>query len=133
MPESTQPSPSASESPLSALEIVRLAADAADERHGQDIDVLCVRELTSIADYFLFVTGNSTTQVRAIQEAIDEALSARGVEPLAVEGRGELNWVLMDYADVVIHIFRPESREFYSLERLWGDAPRLDRGNAGTG
>jgi len=119
--------PSAEESPdgLAAAEATRVAARAADDRHGRDIVALHVTELTSLADYFLLVSATSDTQVRAIYEAIDEAMSKIGREPLHVEGTGEFHWVLMDYADVVIHIFLETSRDFYGLERLWGDAPRL--------
>lgn len=111
---------------LSAEAVTRIAARAADDKHGVDILALEVREMSSIADYFLLVSGRSTTQVDAIYEAIDEALSREGREPLAVEGKTESRWILMDYADVVVHIFLQEARVFYGLERLWGDAPELD-------
>lgn len=128
MPESPRrrPAPQA----LTAEQTVRLAAGAADAKHGRDILALHVRDLTSIADYFLLITAGSAAQVEAIYDAIDAALSAEGIEPLHVEGKGEGHWVLMDYADVIVHIFREESRAFYGLERLWGDAPRLDLGLA---
>ncbi|MBI5136163.1 MAG: ribosome silencing factor [Nitrospirae bacterium] len=110
----------------SALDSVKIAALAADARKGQDIVALHVHALTTIADYFLFVTATSSTQVNAIFEAIDVAMSKAGREPLHVEGRQESQWILMDYADVIIHIFMPDQRAFYGLERLWGDAPRVD-------
>jgi ribosome-associated protein len=115
---------------LTAEQTVRLAVGAADAKHGRDILALNVRDLTSIADYFLLITAGSAAQAEAIYDAIDAALSAQGVEPLHVEGKADGTWILMDYADVIIHIFREESREFYGLERLWGDAPRLDTGPA---
>lgn len=118
---------------LTSEEVVRLAATAADDKHGRDIVAIEVRDLTSIADYFLLVSAASTTQAQAIYEAIDEAMSRHGREPLHVEGRTELHWILMDYADVVIHIFLEETRAFYGLERLWGDAPRLDLGPGAPG
>jgi len=131
MPESPRrrPAPEA----LTAEQTVRLAAGAADAKHGRDILALHVRDLTSIADYFLLISAGSTAQVEAVCDAIDAALSARGIEPLHVEGRADGQWVLMDYADVIVHVFREESREFYGLERLWGDAPRLDLGLPGPG
>lgn len=124
MPESPRrrPAPDA----LTAEQTVRLAAGAADLKHGRDVLALEVRELTSIADYFLLITAGSAAQVEAICDAMDAALSAEGIEPLHVEGRAEGRWVLMDYADVIIHVFREDARAFYGLERLWGDAPRLD-------
>jgi ribosome-associated protein len=129
MPEAPKlrPAPEA----LPSEQVARIAAQAADDKHGRDIVALCVRELTSIADYFVLISVASSAQAQAVCDAIDEALSRRGVEPLHVEGRTELNWVLMDYADVIVHVFRDESRAFYGLERLWGDAPRLDLGLPG--
>ncbi len=109
-----------------ALESVIIAAHAADDIKGDDIVALHVRELTTIADYFLLVTAGSTTQVQAIYEAIDEAMSKAGREPLQVEGRQEGHWILMDYADVIVHIFLADQREFYGLEKFWGDADRVD-------
>ena len=110
----------------SALEAIKLAAAAADDKKGLQIVALNVYDLTTIADYFLFVTATSRTHVQAINQAIDEAMSKAGREPLQVEGRQEGQWILMDYADVIIHIFLGEQREFYGLERLWGDAPQVD-------
>jgi ribosome-associated protein len=111
---------------LTAEQAARTAASAADSKKGTDIVALQVTDLTSIADYFVLVTGGSSPHVNALFEAVDEALSHAGREPLHVEGRGEANWILMDYGDVVVHIFMEEVRGFYGLERLWGDAPRLE-------
>jgi len=111
-----------------ALEAVHIAANAADDKKGQQIEALHVFDLTTIADYFVLVSGNSTTQVQAIYESIDVAMSKAGREPLQVEGRQEGQWILMDYADGIIHIFLTDQREFYGLERLWGDAPKVDLG-----
>jgi len=109
----------------SALHSVTIAAQAADDIKGQDIVALQVRDLTTIADYFLLVTATSSTQVQAIHQSIDEAMSKHGREPLHVEGKTEGHWILMDYADVIIHIFLADQRAFYGLERLWGDAPQV--------
>ena len=88
--------------------------------------LLDLRGLTSLADYFLVCSGDSDRQVRAIAEAVDASLSKLGIEPFSVEGMESSSWVLMDYSDLVIHIFRPETRSFYGLDRLWGDAPRME-------
>ncbi len=109
-----------------ALQSVTIAAQAANNLKGDDIVALHVRELTTIADYFLLITAGSTTQVQAIYEAIDEAMSKARREPLQVEGRQEGHWILMDYADVIVHIFLADQREFYGLEKLWGDANRVN-------
>ncbi len=105
---------------------MRIAALAANEKKGEEIVALHVHDLTSLADYFLVITARSATQARAIYESIDQAMTAAGREPLHVEGNTAFRWVLMDYADVVIHILLPEERDFYSIEKLWVDAPTLD-------
>jgi len=101
-----------------ALACTRFALD----RKAYDLELLEVTKLTSVADYFLICTGRSDTQVRAIAEHIEQSLAAEGVRPLALEGRQRGQWVLMDYGDVVVHIFLESVREFYDLERLWARA-----------
>jgi ribosome-associated protein len=103
-----------------------ISAKVAWEKKGQEIVLLDLHGLTSLADYFLICSGESDRQVRAIAEAIDASLSESGIEPLSVEGMEASSWVLMDYSDLIIHIFRTESRTFYALDRLWGDAPRME-------
>jgi ribosome-associated protein len=105
-----------------ALEITRAALD----RKAYDLTVLEVGGLTSIADYFVICSGRSDTQVEAIADGIDQHMSKLGVEPLSVEGRTRSQWVLMDYADVVVHVFHVPVREFYDLERLWSRARRVE-------
>jgi ribosome-associated protein len=105
-----------------ALEITRAALD----RKAYDLIVLEVGALTSIADYFVICSGRSDTQVEAIADGIEEHLGRHGVKPLSVEGQTRAQWVLMDYADVVVHVFHVPVREFYDLERLWTRAPRVE-------
>jgi ribosome-associated protein len=88
--------------------------------------VMKVRELTSIADYFIICSGRSDRQVQSIAQGIDENLSAAGLAPLSVEGANRGHWVLMDFSDVIVHIFYEPVREFYDLDGLWGDAPRIE-------
>jgi ribosome-associated protein len=90
-----------------------------------DLVALDVRELSSFADAFVLATGTSERHVRAIAEAIEEALAARGERPLGVEGASEGRWILMDLGDVIVHVFQAEVRAHYDLERLWSDAPRI--------
>jgi ribosome-associated protein len=99
------------------------AIEAARERKGADLLVLDLRGLSDATDHFLLVTGTSDTHVRAIAERVIEHLRERGVRPSHVEGLRSGRWVLLDYIDFVVHVFHPSSREFYQLERLWGDAP----------
>lgn len=105
-----------------ALEITRAALD----RKAYDLVVLEVGGFTSIADYFVICSGRSDTQVEAIADGIAEDLGRHGVKPLSVEGRERSQWVLMDYADVVVHVFHVPVREFYDLERLWSRAPHVE-------
>jgi len=105
-----------------ALECTRAALD----HKAYDLVVLEMGGISSIADYFVICSGRSDTQVQAIADAIDENLRQRGERPLAVEGAPHGQWVLMDYGDVVVHIFYVPVREFYNLERLWVRAPRVE-------
>ncbi len=89
------------------------------DRKAEDIIMLDIRELSVIADYFVICTGTSDRQVRAIANALDEELGKREVHPRGTEGMAQAQWVLMDYGDVIVHIFAPEQREYYKLERLW--------------
>ncbi|WP_111571613.1 ribosome silencing factor [Halanaerobium saccharolyticum] len=114
-------------SDLSIKDIALLAADAADDKKAEDIDVLNVQGLTVIADYFVLCSANSDQQVRAIARAIDEKLSEKGLEPKKIAGMDDARWVLMDYADVIVHVFHKREREYYDLERLWSDAEKILR------
>ena len=109
-----------------SFEIARIAARAADERKGGDIVCLDVGAVSVIADYFLVVTGYSTTQVKAIVRAIEEALwEQRNLRPIRVEGLQEGSWVLMDYGDAIVHVQLEAEREFYNLEAFWGHAKKV--------
>ena len=101
------------------------AARAAAEKQGADITVLDVRSLIVITDYFVIVSGSTSRQVKTIVDAAEEALRGLGVKPLRREGVTEGRWVLLDYVDVVVHVFGEEERSYYDLERLWKDAERL--------
>jgi ribosome-associated protein len=107
------------------LEAAQLCAEAADGKKAFDILILDLRGLTYITDYFVICSGNSTTQVSAISEWIGYNLAKSGEHPSHVEGEAESRWVLMDYGDVVVHIFDEQTRIYYGLEKLWNDAPRI--------
>ena len=104
-----------------ALECVRFAL----ERKAYDLVLMEVGELTSIGDYFLICTGRSDTQVQAIAQSVQENLASQGVKPLAIEGYTHGQWVVIDFGDVVVHIFNEPVRHFYDLERLWARDPRV--------
>jgi ribosome-associated protein len=109
-------------------ELALACARAALEKKASDVVLLDVRELTSLADQFMICSGRSDTQVRAIAEAVEEAMRERDRRPLAVEGLRHGQWVLIDYGDVVVHVFYGPVRDFYDLERLWSRAPRAEIG-----
>ena len=104
---------------------VRLAARAALDHKALDLVVLDVQGLSSVTDYFLVCGGRSTTHVAAIVEAVRTAMKAAEVRPLHAEGTPESGWMLLDYGDVLVHVFLEDTRAYYALERLWGDAPSV--------
>ena len=104
-------------------EAVRLVTVALTDRKAVNPVVLDLRGLTAATDYFVIASGTSDAHVRGMAEHLVAGLAPRGVEPHHVEGLPQGRWVLLDYVDFVIHVFHPESRDFYQLERLWSDAP----------
>ena len=115
---------------LSPEEMAAAIADLAADRKALDIVQLDLRGMIGYADYFVICSGRTDRQTRAIHDAIHEGLKARGVLPRRVEGVSEARWILMDYLDVVVHVFTPDTREYYRLEQLWGEAPSLAVGAA---
>ena len=110
---------------LSPEDMVAAIADLAADRKALDIVQLDLRGMIGYADYFVICTGRTDRQTRAIHDAIHEGMKARGILPRRVEGLSEARWILMDYLDVVVHVFTPDTREYYRLEQLWGEAPSL--------
>ena len=101
------------------------AVEAARDKQAADALVLDLRKAAAFTDYFLVCTGRNVRQVKAIADAIEEGLRAARVRPALVEGYDRAEWILMDFFDFVVHVFTPEARQFYSLERLWGSAERM--------
>ena len=110
--------------------LINLVEEAAVEKKAKDVVVLEVGKVSVVADYFLIATGASRTQVYAIADQITENAKEAGYKLLHREGYADGTWILLDYGDVVAHLFQPEERSFYNLERLWGHAPRA--GNHST-
>jgi ribosome-associated protein len=102
-----------------------LSAIAAKEKKASDILILELKGLTSIADYFLICSGITARQVKAVAEAVEERLSKKTINPSHIEGLPDARWILMDYGDLVVHIFDEETRRYYEIEKLWGDAKKL--------
>jgi len=105
---------------------VMIAARAATDKKATDLVVLDLREIASFTEYFLISTGASTRQVQAISNSVEEALLKNAKRPLHIEGYSSAEWILLDYGDLIVHVFSQTSRRFYDLERLWRDAPRVE-------
>ena len=105
---------------------LELAIRAAEDKKAVDMVVLDLRKAAGFTDYFVICSGTNSRQVRAIADAAIEALSAEGAKPAHVEGYERSEWILLDYFDFIVHIFAPETRQFYGLERLWGNAERIE-------
>lgn len=106
---------------MATNETARKIVKILDEKKAEDIKLIRISELTVIADYFIIANGTSNTHVRALAEEVEELLGDEGILPRSIEGRST-GWILLDYGDVVVHIFTPADRDYYSLERLWKDA-----------
>ena len=106
--------------------LARLAARAASSKQGEATVILDLRELLTITDYFVITSGASDRQVNTLAEEIVRTLKENGVRPVREERDAQARWVLLDFVDFVVHVFRQEERDYYRLENLWGDAPRLD-------
>ena len=114
-------------------ELAMTIAEAASDRKAGDIILLQVAEVSYLADYFVMVTGYSRVQVRAITQAIEDAVEQEWQRrPLRIEGKAEGTWVLQDYGEVMVHIMMPKEREFYNLEAFWGHAERTELPSSGT-
>lgn len=109
---------------------VSTAVAAVLDKKATDVVVLDLRSTPAFTDFFVLCSGNSQRQVKAIADAVEEALRAAGVRPNHVEGYDRAEWVLMDFFSFIVHVFTPQMRTFYALERLWGDAERVEIGDA---
>lgn len=101
--------------------------DAIDDKIGQDIVILNIGKVSSLCDYFVIATGSSPRQVKAIADSIEDEMTKIDIEPRGKEGITSQSWVLLDYGDIMVHIFDEENRGFYNLEKLWKDAPYVER------
>ncbi|MEQ1833761.1 MAG: ribosome silencing factor [Candidatus Eisenbacteria bacterium] len=120
--------PPRSSKKLVGVQLLKAAAEAAASKKAVDMVGIDLSHLQGVADYFLICSGTSEPQVKAIADAIEDQLRPLGAKPWHVEGQEYKRWVLLDYVDVVVHVFHEKTREYYLLERLWGDAKRVDLG-----
>jgi ribosome-associated protein len=115
------------EIPPEAAELAHRVVEIASDKKGHDIVMLRTAELTTMADFFVICSGRSDRQVQALAGAILDELRKEGVRPIGTEGTASARWVLLDFGSVIVHVFAPEEREFYGLERLWGKAAQVVR------
>ena len=111
---------------MTAEEKVKIIVRALDAKRGEDIRVLKITDLSILGDYFIIANGTSTTHTKTLAEEAEFQLSQQGIEPHHREGMNGSNWYILDYADVIVHVFFQETREFYRLEQLWADAEPVD-------
>ncbi len=119
---------------MTSLELVKDIVHILDQKKGMNIQAIKVRDLTIVADYFVIAGATSTTHVKSLADEVEYQIKKDDeISPARVEGYGSASWVLIDYGEVIVHIFNPEAREFYKLERLWADGEPVDLSEFGIG
>ncbi len=113
---------------MSSFEILKIAANAINNKKGKEINAVKVDELTVLCEYFLICTANSSTQIRAIADEVEDKLKESGVTPHHIEGKAS-GWIALDYGSVIVHIFGRNEREFYALDKMWADAESINLEN----
>ena len=111
---------------LEQKQMLETIIKALDSKRAEDIRLIGIKDLTIVADYFVIANGTSTTQTKALADEVEFQLKQKGAEPVRTEGYQGANWIVLDYGDIVVHVFYKETREFYNLERLWQDGEQID-------
>jgi ribosome-associated protein len=111
---------------MQTLDIVKSAVAALKDKKGEEITVIDISGVSSIADYFIIANGNNQNQLTAMQDAVDEAMVKAGLHAKQIEGNQNSTWILMDYQDIIVHLFSKEDRLFYDLERIWKDGKVIE-------
>ena len=109
-----------------ALDMAKIAYEALDEKKGEAIKVIDISQISVVADYFVITNGTSDSQVKALVENVQEKLARAGYHPKQTEGNRSGTWVLLDYGDIIVHVFDKENRAFYNLERIWSDGTEVE-------
>ena len=107
-------------------EVIKTIVKALDSKRGEDIKAVNIRDITIIADYFIIAGASSTTQAKALADAVEYELGKLGIQPTRTEGYSAANWIILDYTDIVVHVFYKETRDLYKLEKLWSDGVFVD-------
>ena len=111
---------------MTVEQMTKIVYDAIDDKLGQDISIINIGKVSSLCDYFVIATASSSRQVKAIADNVQDALTEYEIEPRSKEGYDTQTWILLDYGDIMVHVFNEETRGFYNLEKLWKDAPYVD-------
>ena len=111
---------------MTSLETAKLAAKALDSKKGLDIKIIRIEDISSIADYFVIATGTSNTHVKALADEVEYQLKEKGETVSHIEGYRSDTWILLDYIEVIVHVFSDEAREYYDLDRMWADGVEVD-------
>lgn len=111
---------------MTQKETIEKIVKALDSKKAQNIKVVKISDLTILADYFVIANGNSTTQTKSLADEVDFKLSKEGIKPTRTEGYSSASWIVLDYSDIIVHVFCKDTREYYQLERLWADGEEVD-------
>ena len=111
---------------ISQEKIIETIVRALDSKRGEEIKAVKIRDLTILADYFIIAGASSTTQTKALADAVEYELKKLGIAPVRTEGYSSANWIILDYTDIVVHVFYKETRDLYKLEKLWSDGEQVD-------
>ncbi|MGN0601321.1 MAG: ribosome silencing factor [Oscillospiraceae bacterium] len=111
---------------MSQNDMLKTIIKAMDSKLAEEIKLIGIKDLTIVADYFVIANGSSTTQTRAIADEVEFKLKQQGIEPIRTEGYADSTWIVLDYGDIVVHVFYKETRDYYKLERLWADGEQCD-------
>ncbi len=111
---------------MESIDIAKKAAEALTEKKAQEIVIIDIHDISTIADYFVIANGTNQNQLAAMKDAVDEALYKENIHARSIEGNHSSTWILMDYQDVIVHLFSKEDRSFYDLERIWRDGRRVE-------
>lgn len=112
---------------MNSKELARMACEALEDKKALDVKIIDIEQVSTLADYFIIASGTNRNQVQAMADNVEEVLGRAGYEPKQIEGYQTGNWILMDYRDIVIHVFDEENRLFYDLERIWRDGTVIER------
>ncbi|MCI6420486.1 MAG: ribosome silencing factor [Blautia sp.] len=112
---------------MNSKELARMACEALEDKKALDVKIIDIEQVSTLADYFIIASGTNRNQVQAMADNVEEVLGRAGYEPKQIEGYQTGNWILMDYRDIVIHVFDEENRLFYDLERIWRDGSVIER------